>query len=207
MLKAYQDQIRSWPSSGKHILAKFDEEKISVYQAYNSVIAEFAVANQRFGGEFSFERMSWIKPNFLWMMFRSGWASKDGQERILEIQISRAFFDLILENAVSSSFNQENFATKEEWKREIAKSDVRIQWDPDHDPFGKPLERRAVQLGLRGKMLEDYGKSQVIKIIDITEFVKDQKSILEATEESLILPEERVYIPRSKSACDNAGLS
>jgi len=24
-------------------------------------------------------RMTWIKPNFLWMMYRSGWASKKNQ--------------------------------------------------------------------------------------------------------------------------------
>ena len=35
----------------------------------------------------------------------------------------------------------------------------------------------------------------------------DVMANLEATIESLVLPEERVYIPRSKLACDNAGLS
>ena len=35
----------------------------------------------------------------------------------------------------------------------MAASEVRLQWDPDHDPHGRPLARRALQLGLRGEAL------------------------------------------------------
>ena len=31
--------------------------------------------------------MSWIKTSFLWMMHRSGWGTKENQERILQINI------------------------------------------------------------------------------------------------------------------------
>ncbi|MFM7854759.1 MAG: DUF4291 family protein [Flammeovirgaceae bacterium] len=27
----------------------------------------------------SLNRMTWMKPNFLWMMYRSGWATKHNQ--------------------------------------------------------------------------------------------------------------------------------
>jgi len=68
-----------------------------VYQAYKPEIANFAVRNGFFGGaKFSFERMSWIKPNFLWMMYRSGWATKEGQENILAVKLKRSFFEEIL---------------------------------------------------------------------------------------------------------------
>ena len=77
----YTEHAPVWPQSGRHIMAQFDADTIVVYQAYRPAIAGFAVEHQRFGGEFSFSRMSWIKPNFLWMMFRSGWASKEGQEQ------------------------------------------------------------------------------------------------------------------------------
>ena len=63
----YADQEPGWPQSGRHIMAQFDADSIYVYQAYRSAIARFAIEHQRFGGEFSFNRMSWIKPNFLWM--------------------------------------------------------------------------------------------------------------------------------------------
>jgi uncharacterized protein DUF4291 len=74
--RPYLEQLPTWPPSGRHILAQFDDDSIYVYQAYRPAIANYAVTNQRFGGEFSYNRMSWIKPNFLWMMYRSGWAGR-----------------------------------------------------------------------------------------------------------------------------------
>ena len=32
------------------------------------------------------------------------------------------------------------------------KSDVRLQWDPDHLPNGESHKRRAIQLGMRNKV-------------------------------------------------------
>ncbi|WP_375339409.1 DUF4291 family protein [Okeania hirsuta] len=53
----------------------------------------FAASKGYFGGEFSLNRMSWIKTNFLWMMYRSAWGSKTGQEIILAVTIKRTAFD------------------------------------------------------------------------------------------------------------------
>jgi hypothetical protein len=190
----YKDQLLRWPEKGLHVLANFDAESISVYQAYKPAIANFAVAQQRFGGEFSFTRMSWIKPNFLWMMFRSGWATKGGQERILEIRIKRDFFNRLMKEAVPSTFCSALFTTHQEWKDAVSSSDLRLQWDPDHDPLGKPVERRAVQLGLRGNMLQRYS-DELYWIKDITDFVIEQRSNLNDLEK-LLLPYEDVYIVR-----------
>jgi len=77
----YQESIKRLPKSGQHILASQTDNDIIVYQAYKPGIAHFAVENQYLGGpEFSLSRMSWIKPNFLWMMYRCGWAEKENQE-------------------------------------------------------------------------------------------------------------------------------
>ena len=35
----YLDQLRHWPTDGRHILAQFDDESILVYQAYRPEIA------------------------------------------------------------------------------------------------------------------------------------------------------------------------
>ena len=66
----YLVQGARWPTSGRHILAQFDDESVVVYQAYKPAIGQFAAKNGYFGGEWSLSRMSWIKPNFLWMMYR-----------------------------------------------------------------------------------------------------------------------------------------
>ena len=47
--------------------------------------------------------MSWIKPNFLWMMFRCGWATKVNQERVLAIHLRRPFFESLLAEAIPST--------------------------------------------------------------------------------------------------------
>ncbi len=196
----YLDQVRDWPRSGRHILAQFDADSIYVYQAYLPSIARFAVEHQKFGGDFSFSRMSWIKPNFLWMMYRAGWATKQGQEHILAVRLRRSFFDELLRLVVPSGFDSQRFATREEWQAAVASSDVRLQWDPDHDPSGKPLERRALQLGLRGATLRRYGQDELISIEDITPFVVEQRQRLGNGFAELCTPEERVYNPDDDEA-------
>jgi len=191
----YLEQASQWPQEGRHILAQYDQDGIIVYQAYRPAIAEYAVKHQQFGGEFSYNRMSWIKPNFLWMMFRCGWAGKEGQERVLAVTLRRSFFDRLLEEAVPSGFDPALFASRELWKQAVESSDVRLQWDPDHDPFGGPTQRRAIQLGLRGRALVEYGREAVLSIEDITDFVQAQRANVENECRQLVIPRERVYRP------------
>jgi hypothetical protein len=195
--RLYTEQTAGWPRSGRHILARFDAETICVYQAYRASIADYAVERQRFGGDFSYSRMSWIKPNFLWMMFRSGWATKEGQERILSIRLVRTFFDHLLRSAVASTFDPTRHATQAQWREALDTSDVRLQSDPDHDPSGSPIERRAVQLGLRGETLRRYGGSEIVAIEDVTAFVAEQRERAQREIERLVTPEEQVYRPES----------
>lgn len=72
LTESYLAQLNRWHPAGRQILAHFDDESIVVYQAYRPEIGRFAAENGYFGGAFNFTRMSWIKPNFLWMMYRSG---------------------------------------------------------------------------------------------------------------------------------------
>src|SRR5271154_1939433 len=116
----YATQVVRWPTTGRQILAQFNDESVVVYQAYRPAIGRFAADHQRFGGEFSFNRMSWIKPNFLWMMYRSGWGAKEGQEVTLALRLRRTGFDEILEGAVHSSYLPEVYSSPEEWKLRLA---------------------------------------------------------------------------------------
>lgn len=205
-LQPYSTQLARWPRSGKHILAQCDADSIWVYQAYRPAIARYAVEHQKFGGEFSFSRMSWIKPNFLWMMFRSGWATKEGQEHVLAVRLKRGFFDELLRSAVASSFHGSRFDSPEEWAAAVEKSECRLQWDPDHDPAGRPVERRAIQLGLRGSLLRRYGGSEVLAIEDITSLVAGQRPHAIGMHAELLVPEEDVYVPTDPLAAAAVGL-
>jgi hypothetical protein len=179
-----------------------------VYQAYRPAIGRFAVEHGYFGGDFSFARMSWIKPNFLWMMYRSGWGTTEGQEIILGLRLRREFFDSILAQAVPSSYFEGHFSTREQWQQALATSAVRLQWDPDHDPSGAKLERRAIQLGLRGEVLEAFGKRELLGVIDMTEFVAEQRPHAAATGlANLRTPVEKVYVPRDPDVGRRLGLA
>jgi hypothetical protein len=198
----YLDQNARWPRSGRHILAQYDDENVVVYQAYRPEIGLYAAQHQRFGGGFSFDRMSWIKPNFLWMMFRSGWGTKEGQEITLAITLRRSGFDALLARAVHSNHVPEVYGDAAEWKRALSRSDVRLQWDPDHGPGGQPVERRAIQLGLRGRALrsmdEPYtGASMssgwLVRIEDVSELVREQREVLRRGGGGLVTPREDIY--------------
>jgi hypothetical protein len=192
----YKDQVAAWPKEGRHILAQFDDDTIIVYQAYCPAIGLYAAENGAFGGDFRFSRMSWVKPNFLWMMYRSGWGTKESQEITLALRVRRAFFDALLAEAVPSSWDREQFATEEDWSRAVGRSSVRLQWDPDHHPSGAKLERRAIQLGLRGEVLEAFGRRELVEVIDLSAFVAEQRSALSSGGVSgLVTPRERVYRP------------
>lgn len=193
-LTDYQEQRLHWPTRGRHIMAQFDDESIVVYQAYRPTIGHFAAINNYFGGEFSYSRMSWLKPNFLWMMYRSGWGTKISQEVTLAIRLKRTYFDNLLQKAVASSYDGQVFDTRKEWKEAVANSDVRLQWDPDHNPSGGKEERRAVQLGLRGKVLQGFKGEAIISIEDISEFVAKQRiSAMNGKYANLVTPLEDVY--------------
>lgn len=204
----YFAQLARWPQEGKHILAHFDDEAVVVYQAYRPAIGRFAAAHGYFGGEFSFTRMSWIKPNFLWMMYRCGWGNKADQEVVLAIWLKRAAFDAILAEAVPSTFHAESYPDEPAWKQAVAASSVRVQWDPDHDPTGTPLQRRAIQLGMRGDVLKKYAQEWIVRIEDISAFVREQRAnIAPQRHAHLLLPKERVYPVSDEQIARRLGIS
>ena len=193
----WTEQRARWPSEGRHVLAHWDDATIVVYQAYAPAIAEYALSHQRFGGPFSMTRMTWIKPNFLWMMYRSDWARSQDQERVLALHLRRDAFDGYLADAVHSSGPRHRFATEADWRSAVKDSSVRLQWDPDHGPGGEKLERRAIQIGLRGPAVERFVNHDIVRIEDATPFVIDQR---DRPRDELRTPSERVYPVEAETA-------
>ena len=127
-------------------------------------------------------------------MYRCGWASKQGQEVVLAIRVQRSAFDLILAQAVHSSYKSDLYDSRDAWQHCVANSDVRLQWDPDHAPNGDKMERRAIQLGLRGDILRKYSREWIVEITDISEFVREQRAnSFHSKYDQLVMPHERVY--------------
>ncbi|TDW96144.1 DUF4291 domain-containing protein [Dinghuibacter silviterrae] len=184
-----------WPPAGQQVIAQHTAEEVVVYQAYKHSIADFAVRHQYFGGsEYSYQRMSWIKPNFLWMMYRCGWAEKPNQERVLALWISKGVLRDILSQAVITAFDPDFYSDSTTWKQDLESKDVRLQWDPDHDPYGVKQSRRAIQLGLKASALGRFAKEQIHRIEDITDFVRVQKQHVDARRLDLLeVPVETVW--------------
>lgn len=178
------------------IRADYDERSLIVYQAYRPEIAEAALRAGRFVEPFSLNRMTWIKPSFLWMMERCGWASKPGQERVLAIRISRVGWEEALGQATLTTFEPALYGNYEAWQRGLEVAPVRVQWDPERDLRGKPQERRAIQVGISRSLVPHYVNDWTMEITDATPLAHTLRRLLDAgraTEAQRRLPRERLY--------------
>ena len=175
------------------VRALYDTETITVYQAFRPEIANAAVAAGTFVAPFSMSRMTWIKPSFLWMMYRCGWATKPGQERVLAVRITRVGFEQALSQACLAHFDPAIHQSEKSWKAELQRRAVRVQWDPERDPDGSPLPYRSLQVGLPGgDIMERYVHEWIVEITDITETLAARRA------GALPLPDERPYrLPES----------
>lgn len=180
----------------KEIRAVYDTNTIRVYQAYCHAIAHEAVQLGTFGTRFKMTRMTWIKPSFLWMMYRSGWGLKENQEHILAIDIKREAFNEIIKNAVASSYPATGDLSYEAWQKQVQNSDIRVQWDPERDIYGNALDYRSIQIGLRGEAVRQYVQNWIVTVQDITGFVTELRNQKEhGIDITDLLPQERVYLP------------
>lgn len=176
------------------IRAVYTQRTIRVYQAYSDDVADEAVKMGTFGPKFKMNRMTWIKPSFLWMMYRSGWGAKENQERILAMDLKREGFDYMVQNAVLSTYRADSYGSLEEWKQQVRNSDVRCQWDPERDVFGNPLDHRSLQIGIRGEALKKYVNEWIDGLTDITEYVGELRKKKEMGEDVTgLLPDEKTY--------------
>jgi hypothetical protein len=180
----------------REIRAVFDDHTIRVYQAYSAAIAEPALKAQKFVPPFSLSRMTWIKPSFTWMMYRSGWGEKPGQERILAIDINRTGFEWALAHSCLSHFEANRHPDRSIWESALRDSPVRIQWDPERDIKLQPLPWRAIQIGLGPLASREYADSWIRRIEDATDLArKVHLDVLDGRAEDAIarLEPERAY--------------
>jgi len=181
----------------REIRADFDRRTVVVYQAYSPAIAQAALEHQRLVPPFSLQRMTWIKPSFLWLMHRSSWARSPNQERILAVRISRAGWEEALGLAVLSHFEPTSVhRTPERWQEALEASPVRVQWDPERALRGGPLGWSAIQVGLGRGIVERYATSWVEEITELTGTAHRVQALLtagQAASARRLLPPERPY--------------
>ncbi|MFE2289113.1 DUF4291 domain-containing protein [Streptomyces sp. NPDC059443] len=178
------------------IRASHTDTTITVYQAYGPRLGPPAARDGRFPPDWSRERMTWIKPSFLWMMYRCGWATKAGQETVLAIEITRAGFDGAVAEACLSHYAPAVHADRAAWKQALRASPVRVQWDPERDLHLDPLPYRSLQLGLSGPASRAYADEWTVSIRDVTPLAREIHGLLRSGETEAaraLLPVETPY--------------
>jgi hypothetical protein len=177
----------------RQIRASATDTTIVVYQAYPPEIAEPALAAGRFVAPFKRERMTWIKPSFLWMAYRCGWGTKPGQERVLAIEIARDGFEWALAHACLSHFEPGTYADHDAWAATLEASPVRIQWDPERDLDLAPLDHRSIQIGLSRDAVDRYVDDWIVGLTDTTELFRRIHALDDRQEARALLPRETPY--------------
>ena len=155
------------------VRARYDDQTIRVYQAFPHRIGDHAAKHGRFGEEFSLSRMTWIKPSFNWMMYRSGYGEKRDQEVVLALDITREGFEWALRHAALSSFDPAIHADQADWQRQLENSSVRIQWDPSRDwRLARHATERTIQMGLAGDAVRHYVEKWIVRIEDVSDLAR-----------------------------------
>ncbi|WP_344259684.1 DUF4291 domain-containing protein [Streptomyces sodiiphilus] len=169
---------------------------ITVYQAYAPAIGGPAARQGRFPTTWKRDRMTWIKPSFLWMMYRCGWATKAGQETVLAIEITRDGFEWALRHACLSSHVPGLHPDRAAWQRELKRAPARVQWDPERDLHLRPLPYRSLQLGLSGEAVRRYADEWIRSIRDVTPLAREIHAHVsrgDLDSAARLLPQEHPY--------------
>lgn len=178
----------------RQIYAAYDETGVYVYQAFRPETVQAALKKGTFGAGFNMERMTWIKPSFAWMLYRSGYATKLRQEAILKIKLAHEGFLTILRESVETAYNPHIYEDEAAWRSALHNSTVRHQWDPErYLNLGKHPERRAIQIGIQGWVVERYVNEWIIGLEEVTALAHAVKNAKEKNHLFPLAPEERLY--------------
>ncbi len=177
--------MRRMPSQYQ-VRADYDARTIVVYQAYAPAVADPALRVGRFVAPFSFQRMTWIKPSFMWLMHRSNWARKPAQERVLAVRMTREGWEEALSRAVLTTGDQ----------AALADAAVHVQWDPERSPRGAALNHYSIQVGIGRRLIRTFTEDWVVGLTDLTPQVRKAASLMQnghAAQARRLFPAERVY--------------
>ena len=178
------------------IRADYDRDTIVMYQAYSKAIAQPALEQQTFVSPFSFNRMTWIKPSFLWLMHRSNWGRKSNQEYILAVRIKRTGWEKALKLGVLTSYESSVHNNINQWRQDFENAQVHVQWDPERSIKGADLQVDSIQVGLSRQVIHQFVEEWIVSIEDYTPLVRKIYTLLQQGKlknAKRQLPQEKVY--------------
>jgi hypothetical protein len=180
----------------RQIRAAYTGRTITVYQAFSPAIADAALAAGTFVPPFRRHRATWLKPSFLWMAYRCGWAAKPGQERVLAVEITRDGFHWALEHSCLTHYEPGTYPDPRAWHDRMKATCVRIQWDPERGLHGEALGYRSIQVGLSGDAVGRYVGHWIVSLSDVTGRMRQIHALVRAGRDDAardLLPAEEPY--------------
>lgn len=163
-----------------------------------------------------------------------GWGKKHNQRVVLGIWLKRSFFEDVLRHAKNTQpkdrvgggrtevYSDDDDAETASSGKKKLNQPCRLQWDPDHLPDGSShVSRRAIQIGIKGEWAARFASadrdvSPILRIVDVTSFVRDQAKILDGAKRSkrkqmhkseLMVARERIYRGLPPALAAGIGLS
>lgn len=135
--------------------------------------------------------MTWIKPSFMWLMHRSNWARKPGQERVLAVRMTWEGWEEALSQAVLTTADP----------AAVARAAVRVQWDPERSPRGAALNHYSIQVGIGRHLIRTFADDWIVGLTDLTPQIRKASALIQtgrAAKAQRLVPAERAYpLPRT----------
>ena len=188
---------RTWPACnavarvgpiGKHgvvdvplrqVRAQFRADTITVYQAYSAADRRAGGGRRPFRGSVQTSRMTWIKPVFLWMMYRCGWGRNPARRRVLGVEITRDRLRVGADARLSEPLRPS--PTHPDRARGAGSSPpvpCESSGTPTRSLHLQPLRHRSLQVGLSATAVDRYVDEWIVNVADLTPSVTKIRELL-----------------------------
>jgi hypothetical protein len=173
LLDGWDSVVAVLPASGRHLLAQFDADTVTVFQSFDREVGDYAIEKGCFGGPaFRRDRSSAIRLSLLDVLSRSDWGEKPGREVTLALRLRREAFDVLLRQAIHSAYPEGVYPSKRSWQLATRYSSVSITWSPDRDLAGCELSRYCARFGIRDRSLVMFASEWIDDVIDLSGWVE-----------------------------------
>lgn len=156
----------------RRVRAAFDERRVVVWQAHTDEIADYALANGRFGGAaWRRDRVTRFRLSLGSLLGRTEWAKRPGRERVLAVSLAREGFEALLRQSAHAEFEPGLYASRAAWRLATRYAPVSVAWHPDVDEHGRDLPTETLRIGVRDAALRRFTEEYVVGVEDWTPWV------------------------------------
>ena len=180
------------PTPWTHVFeGEYDDDGVYFYQAFNDAIADWAVEHQALGGPaFNATRMTWIKPSFAWVLYRSGYAASTAGA-VLKLKLPHAAVAALLSRCACKVGGGGGGA------RAVTARDRDERGRGKAPSRGSARARDPDRLGASlGDVRGEHHRVHDVTVSRVAGAAHNAKDVKAAMAEFAAPPRERTYLPR-----------